>query len=129
MQVSADFLCFLLPPRRVRFRGRFEPTPKRRRRTVRSVVRGAEGQDSSWSIISRLILVTRNHVSISACTATGQLAPKPQPGWSRLRCFISFRLDIAVFVVIVTPWNPRTTAVEARSPVSSFLLSHNFLCL
>ena len=95
---------------------------------------------SGFSIISRLILVTRNHVSISACTATGQLAPKPQPGWSRLRCFISFRLDIAVFVVIVTPWilglqlwsnswNPRTTAVEASSPVSSFLLSHNFLCL
>ena len=47
-------------------------------------------------IISHLILVTRNHESISACTATGQLAPKPQPGWSRLRCFISFHLDITV---------------------------------
>ena len=47
-------------------------------------------------IISRLILVTRNHVSISTCTATGQLAPKPQPGWSCLRCFISFHLDITV---------------------------------
>ena len=80
-------------------------------------------------IISRLILVTRNHVSISACTAAGQLAPKP--GWSRLRCFISFRLDIAVFLVIVAPcilglqlcsnsWNPWTTAVEASSPVSTF---------
>ena len=51
-----------------------------------------------------------------------------------------FSLGYNRFVVIVTPWilglqllsnswNPRTTAVEASSPVSSFLFSHNFLCL
>ena len=83
VQVSADFLCFLLPPRRVRFRGRFEPTPKRRRRTVRSVVRGAEGQDSSWSRVYVSMRFERSPVWVHKhCVGRG--AEGKESSWLRL---------------------------------------------